>query len=40
MLADVKGVEIVKFTAVDVIRHPLVAKIVQAYDKAHQRSRG
>ncbi|MEL7463601.1 MAG: PhoH family protein [Pseudomonadota bacterium] len=33
VLSGVKGIEMVKFTAVDVIRHPLVAKIVQAYDR-------
>ena len=32
VLKGVKGIEFSKFTAVDVIRHPLVAKIVQAYD--------
>lgn len=32
VLQGVKGIEFSKFTAVDVIRHPLVAKIVQAYD--------
>ena len=34
VLRKVEGVEMVRFTAVDVIRHPLVAKIVQAYDAA------
>lgn len=37
VLKGVKGIEIVKFTAVDVIRHPLVAKIVQAYDQDRER---
>ncbi len=32
VLDNVKGIEFTRFTAVDVIRHPLVAKIVQAYD--------
>lgn len=32
VLNGVKGIVFSKFTAVDVIRHPLVAKIVQAYD--------
>lgn len=32
VLKGVKGIAFSKFTAVDVIRHPLVAKIVQAYD--------
>src|SRR6201999_3177596 len=34
LLADVEGVGHVKFTAEDVVRHELVARIVQAYDKA------
>jgi len=34
VLTGVEGIEIVKFSAVDVIRHPLVAKIVSAYDRA------
>ncbi|MFN3262894.1 MAG: PhoH family protein [Pikeienuella sp.] len=37
VLAGVKGIEFVRFSAVDVIRHPLVAKIVQAYDADRQR---
>ena len=37
ILEGVKGVEIVAFTERDVVRHPLVARIVAAYDK-HERS--
>ena len=37
VLNGVKGIEFVKFTAVDVIRHPLVAKIVQAYDADREK---
>ncbi|MDW3205408.1 MAG: PhoH family protein [Alphaproteobacteria bacterium] len=31
-LSDVKGIEMIRFDASDVVRHPLVARIVQAYD--------
>jgi phosphate starvation-inducible PhoH-like protein len=34
LLDGIKGVGIVTFTAEDVVRHPLVARIIQAYDKA------
>jgi phosphate starvation-inducible PhoH-like protein len=34
LLADVEGIGHVVFTADDVVRHELVARIVQAYDKA------
>jgi phosphate starvation-inducible PhoH-like protein len=34
LLADVEGIGHVAFTADDVVRHELVARIVQAYDKA------
>ncbi|MBB5514304.1 phosphate starvation-inducible PhoH-like protein [Rubricella aquisinus] len=34
ILAGVKGVAMTYFTAADVIRHPLVARIIRAYDKA------
>ncbi|MGI9481308.1 MAG: PhoH family protein [Hyphomicrobiales bacterium] len=37
ILEGVKGVEIVAFTERDVVRHPLVARIVAAYDK-HERA--
>ncbi len=36
VLRDVPGIEFNRFTSVDVIRHPLVAKIVQAYDKLYE----
>ena len=32
VLADVEGVAMVSFTSVDVVRHPLVARIVRAYE--------
>ena len=33
VLSDVEDIGFVRFTAVDVVRHPLVAKIINAYDK-------
>jgi phosphate starvation-inducible PhoH-like protein len=33
-LADIEGIAHVAFTAQDVVRHELVARIVEAYDKA------
>ena len=33
LLEGVEGVAIARFTAADVVRHPLVARIVEAYDK-------
>ncbi len=42
LLADVPGIKFCNFTDVDVVRHPLVAKIVRAYDardSALQRAR-
>ena len=35
VLADVPGIAFTRFTAADVVRHPLVARIVEAYDAAH-----
>ncbi len=35
VLDDVEGITKVRFQDTDVVRHPLVAKIVSAYDKAH-----
>ncbi|MGI4812927.1 MAG: PhoH family protein [Janthinobacterium lividum] len=32
VLADVKGIAMTRFTSADVVRHPLVARIVEAYD--------
>ncbi|HEX3970591.1 MAG TPA: PhoH family protein, partial [Stellaceae bacterium] len=37
-LHDEEGIAMVNFTDVDVVRHPLVARIVRAYDK-HDRKR-
>ncbi|MFO3665623.1 PhoH family protein [Anaerococcus sp. ENR0831] len=33
ILKDVKGIEFQNFTSVDVVRHPLVQRIIDAYDK-------
>ena len=38
VLSGVKGVAEVRFEAADVVRHPLVARIIDAYDKRAQRS--
>jgi phosphate starvation-inducible PhoH-like protein len=37
LLENVEGIAHVAFTAADVIRHELVARIVEAYDKAARR---
>lgn len=39
LLGDVEGVGHVAFTAEDVVRHELVARIVQAYDSAAAKKR-
>ncbi len=36
VLRDVRGIAISRFTSADVVRHPLVARIVEAYDAARQ----
>ena len=33
VLKDVRGIAIVRFTSADVVRHPLVQKIIDAYDR-------
>ncbi|RKP49516.1 PhoH family protein [Trinickia fusca] len=33
VLANVRGIALTRFTSADVVRHPLVARIVEAYDK-------
>lgn len=40
ILQGVKNVAILEFKAKDVVRHPLVAEIVKAYDKEIQRRKG
>jgi phosphate starvation-inducible PhoH-like protein len=34
VLRRVEGIAITRFTSADVVRHPLVARIVEAYDAA------
>ncbi|GHA50393.1 phosphate starvation protein PhoH [Amylibacter ulvae] len=38
VLRDVKGIGFVKFKAEDVVRHPMVAKIIKAYDANSDRN--
>ncbi len=38
ILHDVRGVAITRFTTVDVVRHPLVARIVEAYERAESQA--
>ena len=38
MLKRVKGLAFTRFTSADVVRHPLVARIVDAYDAAPRRT--
>jgi phosphate starvation-inducible protein PhoH and related proteins len=37
VLQDVKGIAFTHFNASDVVRHPLVARIVDAYERQHER---
>ena len=37
VLQDVKGIEMTRFSAVDVVRHPLVARIIEAYARAEKK---
>ncbi len=36
LLDGVEGIAQVEFTGIDIVRHPLVARIVSAYEKAHR----
>jgi phosphate starvation-inducible protein PhoH and related proteins len=38
VLREVKGIATTRFTSADVVRHPLVARIVEAYDAAGERN--
>jgi phosphate starvation-inducible PhoH-like protein len=38
VLKRVKGIAFTRFTSADVVRHPLVARIVDAYDAQRGRS--
>jgi phosphate starvation-inducible PhoH-like protein len=37
-LAEIEGMAVVEFTEADVVRHPLVARIVSAYDRRERRA--
>ena len=37
ILRGVEGVRFVRFTDADVVRHPMVARIIRAYDQADAR---
>ncbi len=39
ILSGIVGIEFVHFTEVDVVRHPLVAAIIRAYDARDQQRR-
>jgi phosphate starvation-inducible protein PhoH and related proteins len=38
VLKRVKGIAITRFTSADVVRHPLIARIVDAYDANRKRT--
>jgi phosphate starvation-inducible PhoH-like protein len=40
VLRDVPGISFTHFKAKDVVRHPLVQRIVEAYDRHEQRLHG
>jgi phosphate starvation-inducible PhoH-like protein len=40
LLEGVKGIGVVRFSSEDVVRHPLVERIVRAYDADATRQRG
>ena len=43
VLSDIKGIEFIYFSRVDVVRHELVQRIVEAYEQAsphHKRRNG
>ncbi|MFD1555173.1 PhoH family protein [Paraburkholderia silviterrae] len=40
VLADVRGIALTRFTSADVVRHPLVARIVEAYDAHSNKDDG
>ena len=39
ILADVRGIAFTEFTSADVVRHPLVQRIISAYEKQTQDER-
>jgi phosphate starvation-inducible protein PhoH and related proteins len=40
VLANVRGIALTRFTSADVVRHPLVARIVEAYDAHAKKDEG
>jgi phosphate starvation-inducible PhoH-like protein len=40
VLSDVRGIAMIRFTSADVVRHPLVARIVEAYDAHGYKNNG
>ena len=40
LVKRVQGIAVTRFTSADVVRHPLVARIVDAYDAQGSRRRG
>ncbi|NQU71353.1 MAG: PhoH family protein, partial [Rhodospirillales bacterium] len=40
IISDVDGVAVVNLTSRDVVRHPLVTKIVEAYDRSENKTEG
>ncbi len=40
VLSDVRGIALTRFTSADVVRHPLVARIVEAYDAHSKKDEG
>lgn len=39
ILQNVRGISMIRFSSVDIVRHPLVARIVEAYEKADAAAR-
>ena len=39
MLEGIQGISVVRFDSIDVVRHPLVQKILDAYDKEENGSK-
>ncbi|MDH4228011.1 MAG: PhoH family protein [Deltaproteobacteria bacterium] len=40
ILRDIDGIEFVNFTEADVVRHPLVQKVIQAFEKSKRKKEG
>ena len=39
LVKDIKGISVIRFTNNDIVRHPLVTKIVKAFDKAKEEDK-